>query len=517
MATRAKNSILVDFYQEGINIMTWMSSSKNTGSLSGTHENISTWTLNTSTTKATSIQKNTGNITTSSQTGQKSTNTSTLNPNTIEPTTNNQSSISVNWTENLIYEAISNGEINRKIEKGEIKMNPTSATKEMVASAINRFRADYGLSPLSFSPVLANAAKSHSDYMIINGNSEWHNETFGKSGFSGKTPTDRAKSLGYTSWVAENIAHIQGDIVTSLVNLMDVPYHRMGFLEDSRDIWFCTDASCYGVFEFGWNQISNASSFIFPKNGSNIYRYNELISENPNPFPWYSLNGFVMSIWDNSPIDQTKVRLVDVATNKDVPIRFAVPFNSTCTSSVCLTINTSQTNIKSQNSVHFINTEALIEWKTYMVEYAIVYKDTVTTRRSYFVAWTGKMSSNLLPTKASGKLSEVWTTLDTNTSITSENSQIKTGYLSITKDPSGQYTFTYVDMEAKIAYNLIFTQQDIDWIIKNKRINTEWIIPSWYEMSIIENARFMLANIRKPYNVSWWEFAMYEADAKIAP
>jgi hypothetical protein len=72
-------------------------------------------------------------------------------------------------------------------------------------------------------------------------------------------------------------------------------------------------------------------------------------------------------------------------------------------------------------------------------------------------------------------------------------------------------------MEVKIAYNLIFTQQDIDWIIKNKRINTEWTIPSWYEMSIIENARFMLANIRKPYNVSWGEFAMYEADAKIAP
>jgi len=66
-------------------------------------------------------------------------------------------------------------------------------------------------------------------------------------------------------------------------------------------------------------------------------------------------------------------------------------------------------------------------------------------------------------------LSTAGTTLANSVTLTKENSETRTGYISMTKDPSGQYTFTYVDSDAKRVYNLIFSQQDINWLLKNKQ------------------------------------------------
>jgi len=75
------------------------------------------------------------------------------------------------WTEAMLYEAISNGAIARDIANGTKHMNPASLTNEKIVSAINRLRADYGLAPLKYNPLLAKVAKNHSIYMKNNGTS----------------------------------------------------------------------------------------------------------------------------------------------------------------------------------------------------------------------------------------------------------------------------------------------------------------------------------------------------------
>jgi uncharacterized protein YkwD len=75
------------------------------------------------------------------------------------------------WTEATLYGAISNGAIARDIVNGTKQMNSASLTNEKLVSAINHLRADYGLPPLKYSPILANVAKNHSVYMKDNGTS----------------------------------------------------------------------------------------------------------------------------------------------------------------------------------------------------------------------------------------------------------------------------------------------------------------------------------------------------------
>ena len=90
--------------------------------------------------------------------------------------------------------------------------------------------------------------------------------------------------------VGENLALIQGDIPYSLMSLLSVPYHRMGFLEDFSEIGFCMDADCYGVFILGGKNTTSLTSLVYPKNGSSVFEYQTDIQENPNPFPGYSAN-----------------------------------------------------------------------------------------------------------------------------------------------------------------------------------------------------------------------------------
>ena len=95
---------------------------------------------------------------------------------------------------------------------------------------LNQRRAEIGLPALILNKNLQASASAHANYIVMNNSLavEMHNETAGKNGFTGATPSDRMKKAGYFSnSTAENIAMTNyPDGVISTDNLIAAPFHR---------------------------------------------------------------------------------------------------------------------------------------------------------------------------------------------------------------------------------------------------------------------------------------------------
>ena len=99
---------------------------------------------------------------------------------------------------------------------------------------VNHYRNRSGLHSLKQNEILALAAKNHADYGAFNA-VMGHDEDEAMLNFSGKTPSDRAKFVGYkNSNVSENIAY-KSDFVVAIDSLYSAIYHRFGFLNLSID------------------------------------------------------------------------------------------------------------------------------------------------------------------------------------------------------------------------------------------------------------------------------------------
>ena len=107
------------------------------------------------------------------------------------------------------------------------------ATGALAADAIawmNYRRAQIGLAPMATNDLLDRAAQAHASYIKTNNSydSEGHNETTGKPGFTGVTHSQRIAATAYPSpFVSENMAasiYNSGADKTDL--LIDAPYHR---------------------------------------------------------------------------------------------------------------------------------------------------------------------------------------------------------------------------------------------------------------------------------------------------
>ncbi|MEK3763423.1 CAP domain-containing protein [Solibacillus sp. FSL K6-4121] len=63
---------------------------------------------------------------------------------------------------------------------------------------INKHRKATGLQPYKIDPFLSKSAESHAKYLVTHVKGASHEQTSGKSGYTGKNFTERAKSAGYT-------------------------------------------------------------------------------------------------------------------------------------------------------------------------------------------------------------------------------------------------------------------------------------------------------------------------------
>lgn len=92
-----------------------------------------------------------------------------------------------------------------------------------VIELTNQERSRLGLSPLTLSPLLNQAAQTHSQNMALQ-------DFFSHTGLDGSSPSDRARSVGYTSGAAENISAGYPTPEAVVTGWMESPGHRENIL-----------------------------------------------------------------------------------------------------------------------------------------------------------------------------------------------------------------------------------------------------------------------------------------------
>ncbi|MDK3158159.1 CAP domain-containing protein [Kamptonema cortianum] len=92
-----------------------------------------------------------------------------------------------------------------------------------VLELTNQERSRLGLSPLTLSPLLSQAAQTHSQNMALQ-------DFFNHTGLDGSSPSDRARIVGYTSGAAENIAAGYTTPEAVVTGWMNSPGHRENIL-----------------------------------------------------------------------------------------------------------------------------------------------------------------------------------------------------------------------------------------------------------------------------------------------
>ena len=165
---------------------------------------------------------------------------------------------------------------------------------------MNYRRAQIGLAAMKRQSQLDQAALAHANYISLNGSDEGHNETPGKPGFTGATPSDRAKAAGYASGAGENISHtsneMKGGVFTDI--LIDAPFHRSSqfstYLEAGTGAKPRTAASdawqtSYVINFSGADTSSSLNNKLwsYPSPGQNDAFLDWIVNESPSPMPDY--------------------------------------------------------------------------------------------------------------------------------------------------------------------------------------------------------------------------------------
>jgi hypothetical protein len=226
---------------------------------------------------------------------------------------------------------------------------------EEIVEIINLFRKEYALPPLKLSTILKNTAKNHVNYIDEAQNdlaykslfqdlqaSDFHGESKNIPGFTGTSPLERAKALGYQmATVSEGIA-FEKTTLGAIFHLLYVPLHRIQFLaKNAEEIGFYRNLGVQDEFginyslytekpvvvNVGHNQNTESlpEQLIYPKNGTTLYTYTESIDELPYPFTRNDSasyeTGYVFTIINqNSGIQYDTIALDDVTEGKNVAI-----------------------------------------------------------------------------------------------------------------------------------------------------------------------------------------------------
>jgi hypothetical protein len=102
---------------------------------------------------------------------------------------------------------------------------------EIAIAHVNDLRAPLGILPLELDARLSRAATNAARYASLNKDdpTAWdgnpHYEVVGKPGFTGRTPSDRCRAVGYPGGCGE-VKHYIGDPVASVDGWMATLYHR---------------------------------------------------------------------------------------------------------------------------------------------------------------------------------------------------------------------------------------------------------------------------------------------------
>lgn len=184
-----------------------------------------------------------------------------------------------------------------------ISSPPPEATEDVAADALawtNYARAKAGLPAIARQAQLDKAAAAHASYIAQNDSyqTEGHDETQGKPGFTGTTPVNRIRAAGFPdSWWGENIAARTPEAAGSLFTdfLVDAPYHRSAQLSTHTQAGVATQdwtgaagAGKVYVIDFGGTDPAAAQANVlwaYPYSGQPDAYLDWIAAETPNPVP----------------------------------------------------------------------------------------------------------------------------------------------------------------------------------------------------------------------------------------
>lgn len=165
--------------------------------------------------------------------------------------------------------------------------NGPTAEAQQVLAYINELRLHAGVPPVTYNPILAQAARAHAEYMAQN-DEYTHYQTPGKPLFTGEKPLNRARFFGYTgAGVSEDI-HRMDDPIRAVNEWIAGPYHRFPILSPStREIGFAL-VQGYAVLVMGLSSDHGSSeTVVWPAEGATEARLIWDGRETPSPLRLY--------------------------------------------------------------------------------------------------------------------------------------------------------------------------------------------------------------------------------------
>lgn len=157
---------------------------------------------------------------------------------------------------------------------------PTDVQSEAL-EALNAIRAEMGLPLHRLDERLCAAATAHSAFVHQHRLS--HDEKPDLAGFTGETPSKRAKAAGYPDWAGEAISYrLQSRGVTMAVRILaDAPYHRGAWLQlNGGDIGV---GAYMDVLTINYHAPYGEGTIVMPFDGQTDVPVSWSRGENPDP------------------------------------------------------------------------------------------------------------------------------------------------------------------------------------------------------------------------------------------
>lgn len=201
-------------------------------------------------------------------------------------------------------------------------------------SALNDYRAIYGLGPVKFNDILNATATSHAKYLDDNKINQTkgatrvslHDEEPGKTGFTGKKPLDRAKYFGYsTGGVGEDAALVKGTVKEAIDALFDAPYHRSPILDPYTQEVGIGRVGNYTIILFGLKFDSGSQLVVSPVPGDRFVPTSFDGNEAPDPLRMHTSAAYpvgypIMAQYYGNGVDKVKLISAELLDGNNKPV-----------------------------------------------------------------------------------------------------------------------------------------------------------------------------------------------------
>lgn len=223
---------------------------------------------------------------------------------------------------------------------------PAATYTGEVANAFNVLNAERqtcGFGVLAQNGSLDASAAAHVSYLVAN-IALTHNETPGRVGYTGTTPTDRMVANGYTGSVYTTNEVMAGGVNataqssvsnTSVRGLLSSPYHLRAMVDSYRELGMSIGNVSFGaifVSDFGYKvvdgpQLTGSDDVnTYPCNGSTGV-FSELRGESPNPVPGRDLSvkpigtPVLVRVRDGNTLAVTGTSMIQVSNGSPIVLR----------------------------------------------------------------------------------------------------------------------------------------------------------------------------------------------------